>query len=179
MQRAEQVLARLAAGDTSAFAEIVREHQSMVFSLAYHFLRNRSLAEEMAQDVFMSLYRNISTIESPAHLKFWLRQVTSRRCIDHARRQRLRRQVSLEEIPEPASPVPLPDPALRHRLDRLVASLPDKPRMILVLRYQEDLEPSEIARVLEIPLNTVKSNLRRSLALLREKLNRRVGELSA
>ena len=62
---------------------------------------------------------------------------------------------------------------LDETLRRLVASLPETPRMVMVLRYQEELDPSEIAQILEMPLATVKSHLQRSLALLREKLARR------
>ena len=62
-------------------------------------------------------------------------------------------------------------------LRRLIATLPETPRMAMVLRYQEDLDPAEIAEVMGIPLGTVKSHIQRSLALLREKLARRgVGE---
>jgi RNA polymerase sigma-70 factor (ECF subfamily) len=60
----------------------------------------------------------------------------------------------------------------------LVAALPEKSRAIVVLRYQEDLDPAEIARVLGIPVGTVKSQLQRALALLREKLSRVVGQAS-
>jgi RNA polymerase sigma-70 factor (ECF subfamily) len=62
---------------------------------------------------------------------------------------------------------------LQETLRRLVASLPEAPRMVMVLRYQEDLDPLEIAETLSMPLGTVKSHLQRSLALLREKLERR------
>ena len=65
---------------------------------------------------------------------------------------------------------------MEARLQRLVQALPEKPRMIMVLRYQEDLEPAEIAAVVGMPLATVKSHLQRSLAMLREKLTRCVGE---
>ena len=58
-------------------------------------------------------------------------------------------------------------------LRRLIASLPETPRAVMVLRYQEDLDPAEIADILEMPLGTVKSHLQRSLSLLREKLERR------
>jgi len=68
------------------------------------------------------------------------------------------------------------DPMLSRTLQRLVASLPEKPRMAMILRYQEDLDPSEIAAALDMPVRTVKSHLQRSLALLREKLRRSVGE---
>ena len=163
--RAEQT-----AGD---FEALVREHQSMVFSLAYHFLHDRALAEEVAQEVFLSLHRNLATVESAAHALFWLRQATVRRAIDEMRRRRRRPQVALEEVPEPATGAGTPDPLLGEVLRRLIAALPEAPRMVMVLRYQEELEPSEIAELLEMPLATVKSHLHRSLALLREKLGRR------
>jgi len=66
---------------------------------------------------------------------------------------------------------------LRERLRKLVQSLPEKARTVMILRYQEDLDPEEIARTLEMPVRTVKSHLQRSLALLREKLSRARGEL--
>ena len=80
LDRSEDALARLARGDLSAFEDIVKGHQSMVFSIAYHFLHDRSLADEAAQDVFLRLYQNLSSIVSPKHLIFWLRKVACRRC---------------------------------------------------------------------------------------------------
>src|SRR5690348_2697538 len=140
------------------FEALVREHQSMVFSLAYHFLRDRGLAEEVAQEVFLSLHRNLATVESSAHALFWLRQATVRRAIDETRRRRRRPQVTLDEVPEPATGAAPPDPLLGDVLRRLIAALPEAPRMVMVLRYQEDLDPSEIAELLVMPLATVKSH---------------------
>jgi RNA polymerase sigma-70 factor (ECF subfamily) len=174
--RLEDALARSAKGDHVAFAELVSQHQSMVFSLACHFLRDRSVAEELAQEVFLNLHQNLSAIQSPAHLTFWLRKVTVHRCIDQTRRQKVRPQVSLEDVPEPVAAQAEDDMLLSQMLRKVVDTLPEKPRMVVILRYQEDLEPAEIARVLKMPLNTVKSHLRRSLALLREKLSRKLGE---
>ncbi len=176
LDRAEERLAKSAGGDQSAFAEIVREHQAMVFSMAYHFLRDRALAEELAQEVFLHLHQNLSAIQSPAHLTFWLRKVTGHRCIDQSRRRKLRPQVSLEDVPEPVAEQPVDDFLLSETLRRVVDTLPEKPRMVVILRYQEDLEPLEIAEALDMPVNTVKSHLRRSLVLLREKLTRCLGE---
>ena len=65
------------------------------------------------------------------------------------------------------------DPLLGETLRKLIATLAEAPRMVMILRYQEDLDPMEISELLEIPLATVKSHLQRSLALLREKLARR------
>lgn len=174
--RLEEALRKAASGDQHAFAEIVREYQSMVFSLAWHFLRDRAVAEELAQEVFLHLHQNLCSIQSPTHLTFWIRKVTTHRCIDQTRRQKVRPQVSLDELPEPVALPVSSDPLLSDKLQRLVDTLPEKARMVVILRYQEDLEPAEIAEALAMPVNTVKSHLRRSLATLREKLARCFGE---
>src|SRR5436190_1639178 len=93
------MLPKAQSGDHDAFAKLVEQHEAMVYSLAYHFFNDRGRAEEIAQDVFLQLYRNLGTIESDAHLLFWLRQVTTRRCIDVTRRTRLK-AVSLEDAGE-------------------------------------------------------------------------------
>ncbi len=176
MQRADDVLARAKSGDQAAFADLVREHQAMVFSLAHYFLRNRATAEDLAQEVFLHLYQNLASIESPAHLKFWLRKVTGHRCIDHSRKHKMR-TVSVDEAPEPVAPQEFGDSLMTSTLRRIVATLPEKPRLVVTLRYQEDLDPTEIAEILGMPLNTVKSHLRRSLVILREKVTRCLGEV--
>src|SRR5258708_9316899 len=79
-----------AAGDHESFGSLIREHQDMVFSIAWNFLHDRDRAEEIAQEVFLQLYRTLGEIESPAHLTFWLRRVTANRCIDESRRGRRR-----------------------------------------------------------------------------------------
>jgi RNA polymerase sigma-70 factor (ECF subfamily) len=157
------------------FAAIVHEHQGMVFGIAYHFLHDRALAEEVAQETFLQLHKHLASLESPEHLLYWLRRTASNRCIDCARHQRLAPQIALESVPEPASFDAPGDPLLSRRLRHLVASLPPKHRMVIVLRYQEELEPEEIARVLNMPVGTVKSQLQRSLAILREKVTRTMG----
>ena len=168
----EQALWKARGGDREAFGTLVREHQSMVFSIAYNFLRNDAVAEELAQEVFLELFHSVRSIESPAHLTFWLRRVATHRCIDHSRRQRNRPAVPLEHVAEPSSSPNMADPFIGEALRKLTASLPEKARSVLILRFQEDLDPTEIAKLLGMPLNTVKSHLQRSLGILREKLER-------
>ena len=88
--------------------------------------------------------------------------------------------MSLDDAPEPS----VPETAgaicslLARRLRQYVASLPEKPRLVMILRYQEDMLPEDIAKVLATPVATVKSHLQRSLAMLREKVTRTMGEVS-
>jgi len=155
---------------------LVRQHQAMVFSVAWHFLRDHALAEELAQEVFLSLHQHLARLESPEHVQFWLRKVTANRALDVVRRRQRRPMVSLEVVPEPVAVTAAGDPMLGETLRKLVATLPEKARMVVILRYQEDLDPIEIAEVLSIPVGTVKSQLQRALALLRAKMSRSHGE---
>lgn len=148
------------------------ENQSLVFSLALRFLRDRSVAEELAQDVFLQLYEQIRRIETPAHATWWLRRAICHRCIDETRRRRLRPRIGLEEVREPRAESRDSDLFLNERLRRMVAGLPANARTVVLLRYQEDLDPTEIAEMLDMPVSTVKSHLHRSLAVLRGKLER-------
>lgn len=161
----------------TAFADALRANQSMVFSLAYHFLRDRGAAEEIAQDVFLQLYRKLDRLDSPRHVVFWLRKTTSHRCIDYARKRGAHYTIGLADTAEPSVAEDRGDPFLNRRLRQLIATLAEKPRMAMLLRYQEDLTPEEIAAVLDMPVRTVKSHLHRSLAILREKIERSMGDI--
>ncbi len=149
----------------------------MVFSIALHYLQDRSLAEDLGQDVFLELYQKIAGIQSADHLTYWLRRVTVNRCIDQGRRKKHRREAALEDSPEPATATAQADPLLFGRLEESMAALPEKQRMVVILRYQEGMALAEIAEVLAMPLNTVKSTLRRALEELRKKLTRKLREV--
>jgi RNA polymerase sigma-70 factor (ECF subfamily) len=152
------------------FEQLVDEHQSMVYSLAARMTGDRGLAEEIAQDVFLELDRHLSRIESPLHACFWLRRVTMNRAADALRRRRVRGVDLWVEIEEKhGAPPEVRQSPLGARLEGLLATLPTPQRAALVLRYQEDLTPEEIAATLDAPLATVKSHLQRGLKLLRAK----------
>ena len=157
------------AGDAAAFASLVREHQGMVYSLGLRMLRNRAAAEDLTQEVFMQLHERIGTLDTATHARHWLRRVATHRAIDQLRRRPPSSTgddvLSLVDEHDPG------DHLLAHRLRVLVGELPPHSRAVVVLRYQEDMDPSEIGRLLEMPLNTVKSHLRRALEVLRERLS--------
>ena len=163
---ADNVLDRARQGDHEAFAAVIRDYQSVVYGIAYNFFSDPAVAEELAQDVFLKLYRNLAAIHSRAHLLYWLRQVTSRQCIDEVRRGAPKR-VDLDEA-DLAVPPQVLDPFIARRIRALIAALPAMQRLVLTLRYQEELGPSEIGRIVGMPENTVKSYLHRALTALRK-----------
>ena len=158
------------------FEPILREHQAMVYSIAYHFFHNVALAEEVAQDVFLQLYENRKTIASRSHAASWLRRAVTHRCIDALRHKSMQSELQFEELPDISYDSSEPDPLLKERLRRLVASLPVHLRMVVVLRYGEDMDVEEISRTLDMPVRTVWSNLQRATALMRTKASRYLKE---
>jgi len=92
------LLTRALSGDRAAFAALVRAHQRPVFSLALRMLADRHGAEDLAQEVFLQLYRNLSAVSSEAHLAFWLRKVTMHRAIDRLRRAPRYESAAPEEL---------------------------------------------------------------------------------
>jgi len=127
-------------------------------------------AEDLAQEVFMQLYRKLADMESEAHLVFWLRKVTTNLAIDRLRQEPKYPVVPLESDPGIAGESLDGDPLLQRQLRALIGELPAAARVVELLRYQEDLDPADIAQILGMPINSVKSHLKRSLASLREKL---------
>ncbi len=163
------------------FSRIVADNQSLVYSVAVRFLRDREGAEELAQDVFLQLYQRLRHIESPAHATAWLRRAICHRCIDETRKRRLRPRVGLESVPEPSTENRNPDLLLNERLRRMVGELPESARMsvcvcvrvcVLCAVSGGSLDPADIAGMLNMPVSTVKSHLHRSLAVLRGRLEK-------
>lgn len=154
------------------FRRLVDEHKSMVFSIALRILGERGAAEEAAQDVFLKLYSSLKNLESEDHIVFWLRRVAVHRATDCLRRRARHPEAHAEEWQEgnhAALETSPPAGALEVRMEEMLLSLPENLRAPTVLRFQEGLEPEEIARVLSQPVATVRSNLQRAIELLRRK----------
>jgi RNA polymerase sigma-70 factor, ECF subfamily len=165
----DEQLIKARRGERAALTALVQAHQSAVYSLALRMLGTRDLAEDLTQDVFMQLNGHLRSIESGKHLVFWLRQVTTRRAIDQLRRRARVEMTSLDGEAQYFSTQDDADPLLQRHLRRLLSELSPPARAVLLLRFQEDLDPIDIARTLDMPINTVKSHLKRSLEAMRAK----------
>jgi RNA polymerase sigma-70 factor, ECF subfamily len=153
------------------------EHQSMVFSIALRILGDRPTAEEAVHEVFLELHGKLDELTSEEHIRYWLRRVTVHRSVDLVRQRARRPEITMDwdelpDLPDLSGAATQPDSELSRQLQQLVSSLPEVPRTVLILRYQEDMSPEEISRTLDMPVATVKSHLQRSLRLLREKAAR-------
>lgn len=165
----DEQLAAARAGQSSAIGALVVAYQRSVYSLALRMLGTRELAEDLTQDVFMLLSDNLHRIESKEHLALWLRKVTSHRAIDRLRSRSRFAAAPLDEAAQMFSTVDDCDPLFQRQLQLALSELTASARAVLLLRYQEDLDPAQIAETLDMPVNTVKSHLKRSLEHMRQK----------
>jgi len=160
------------ANDRNAFRRLVEAYQARVYSSALRLTGQRADAEELAQDVFVQMHASLWRIGDIGHLEKWLLRAIYHRSIDRLRqRERQGQSLPLEvlgESPEGQLPDSGADPLAASRLYQLLLQLTADARAVMLLRYQDDLDPVDIAAVLDMPVNTVKSHLRRSLQWLRE-----------
>ena len=161
---------RARAGDAAAFRLLVERHRDRVHGLARRMLRSDPDAEEVAQDAFVRAWRALPGFRGDSSFGTWLHRIVMRLSLDRleAMRRRQRREPALEDALEPAVEGPDHDARLRARkLDALVANLSDAQRAAVTLYYYEERSVEDVARVLNLPENTVKTHLSRARAVLR------------
>jgi len=168
---------RVLLGDTSAFEGIVRRWQGPLVNLAFRFCRDRSRAEEMAQDAFLRAYRSLNRWRREAAFSTWLFALATNLYRSELRRIPVR-TVPLDEVVEPRDhraidgglEVEDRDHAVRHA----VFALPPKYREALILFYFHDMNVASTARSLALPEGTVKARLSRGREMLRTRLSQRL-----
>jgi len=169
----ERELIRLAqGGDPDAFRRLVERHGSRAYALALRIVRSASDAEEVAQDALVRAWRSLPRFRGDARFSSWLYRIVVRRAFDRAAvlKGRRGREASAEGIESVAAEGSSPDPEARERalrLEKLVARLPEVPRTVVTLYYYQDRSVAEVARILQMPENTVKTHLSRARAALR------------
>lgn len=143
--------------------QVVRQYADMVYRLALAHLRNPADAQDAFQDVFLRYAEKAPDFRGEEHRKAWLLRVTVNRCRSHFRTAWFRRSAPLEAAANAAAPTPEPSP-----LADALAALPGKYRSVVHLHYYENLSTEEIAAVTGQRASTVRSQLTRARALLRD-----------
>jgi len=172
-----ELAARAAAGDGAAFRTLVERHRAMVYRLAYQFAGNHHDAEDIAQDVFIKVYRSLDRFRYDAQLTSWLYRIVMNACIDHKRRQapagwapftedaELRMANTPEEGPGPEEQAY--GLQIGEVLATEIARLPPGQRLVFTMRHHEGLKLTEIADALGLAEGTVKRQLHAAVHRLR------------
>src|SRR5512145_2549458 len=168
-------------GDQAAWEAIVRQNWRKVFNVAYKFVGKHDQAEDLAQDIFLKIFKALNTFDRRANFQTWIISISRNLCIDHYRSVRKERQMIASEVDtgdlQPASPDRGPYHAAEHQdlrslLRVALQALPASLRTAVVLRDLQELSYQEIADRLGLPEGTVKSRINRGRIELARQLKR-------
>lgn len=170
-----QLVRRAQSGDTRAFEMLVIENQDFVFNLALRTIGNPSDAEDIAQEAFIRAWLALPNFRQQARFRTWLYRIVVNLCYNRFPRLRRELVTLMDEdealsggVERPGHLAQLELAEQREWLHRQIDALPDHYRMLISLRYQNELSYEEIARVTDLPLGTVKTGLFRAKERLRQ-----------
>jgi RNA polymerase sigma-70 factor, ECF subfamily len=180
-----QIMLRVKAGDDSAFEYLVQKYRRPMLGFMYRMAHSTAVAEDLAQEVFLRVYRSREKYEASAKFTTWLYRIASNLAVNHARdtrHQRPENTVSLDE-PDQATglTIDLPDDSLtaeeailrRERLAAIrqrVEALPERQRIALIMHKYQQMDYRQIGEVLKLSESAIKSLLFRAYETLREQL---------
>jgi len=180
-----ELIREFRSGDQSSFEELLGRYSNKVFSLATRLTRNTEDAEEVLQDVFVTVHRKIAGFEGKSSFSSWLYRVTVNAAFMKLRKRRQDQSIPLEDlIQQPHSAAALKSPessyvdaqSIRHQmleaLENAIRKLPDDYRPVFILRDVDGLTSREVGRILDLTIPAVKSRLHRSRLMLRRRMTR-------
>ncbi|MEI0739044.1 RNA polymerase sigma factor SigW [Paenibacillus sp. JTLBN-2024] len=184
MDNIENRLTKLALkGDQRAFAEIVELYKDKIYHLAYRMLSNRHEAEDIVQETFLRVYRNLDRYDQNQKFSTWIYRIATNLCIDRLRKKKptysLDAEMNDQEGMDGYSMIPSDNrtpesEALLSETQQIIYqaidSLPAKYKSVMILRYLQDLSLQEISDVLGMPVTTIKTRVHRGREFLRKKL---------
>ncbi|MDD5120901.1 MAG: sigma-70 family RNA polymerase sigma factor [Candidatus Omnitrophica bacterium] len=168
-------LERVAQGDIAAFEQVYKETGSFVYNVAFGITRNSMDAQDVSQNVFLKIYRKLKYFQFRSSFKTWVYRITVNTAINHYRKTikegkgRVGYEEIIESLPDACSAA---EGAIQSdneiRLNALLAKLSVEHKACLILREIEGLSYQEIADILKVPVNTVRSRLKRARQALLE-----------
>ncbi|MFK4439934.1 RNA polymerase sigma-70 factor (ECF subfamily) [Paenibacillus sp. RC21] len=174
-------------GDQRAFAELVELYKDRIFHLSYRMLGNRHEAEDLVQETFLRVYRNLEKYDHGQKFSTWIYRIATNLCIDRLRRRKptysldaeMNEQEGVDGYAMLASEELTPEghtllSETQSLIHNAIDSLPDKYRTIMVLRYLQELSLQEISDVLNLPVTTIKTRVHRGRDFLRKKLEHKL-----
>jgi RNA polymerase sigma-70 factor (ECF subfamily) len=183
-----QLIPRAAAGDRAAFRALVERHRAMVYRVAFQFAGNHHDADDIAQEVFLKVFRSLGGFRRDAQFTSWLYRIAMNACIDHGRRAAPAPVKGTDEAdgdPLATLQSDAPGPEERTYAGELgavlrveIERLPPRQRLVFTMRHFEELKLSEIAEALDLAEGTVKRQLHAAVHRLRAALREKVSGTS-
>ena len=163
---------RLKSGDRSAIDQAVDRYSKPLYAFILRMTAERETAEDVFQETWVRVIRNIGSFRGDAKFSTWLFQIALNLCRNLARQKSRRTYIDIDQADQLSEEPEADgrDPLLSRKIKKLVASLPDKMREVIVLRFYHDRTDQEIAEITGLPPGTIKSRIFRGMNMLREKI---------
>lgn len=162
------------AGSERAFNEIVLKYRKSVYLTAVGMVNDADEADDIAQDVFVKAYESLATFRGEAGVYTWLYRITVNLCLNRLRKRKVRSFLGLETVAQTMAAPETDEPAelqeLNARVRRAIMELPEKQRIVFILRHFRELPHAEIAGIMDRDVGTIKANYFQAIQKLRKKL---------
>jgi len=162
------LIKRFIDGDERVFSELLKRHKEKVRNIIYITLSNTDGVDDIAQEVFITVYRHLKSFRFESQFTTWLYRITINKCKDHLRKKNIRSIFLPLKDEEPVFESINEDTDIKHIVRNAIATLPDKLRIPLVLKDIEGFSYQEIADTMECEIGTVKSRIFRAREALKK-----------
>ena len=180
----EELVEDVKKGNIDAFEDIVKKYENKVYGIVFHMMKNQNEVEDLAQEVFLKVYKNLDRFKGDSSLYTWIYKITVNLCLDELKKRKniiyLDEKISVEEgeidkeLPsnERSQEELYEDKELKENLHRCINKLPDKQKMMIVLRDIKGFSYDEMAKITNNKIGTVKSQINRARLKLKELLDK-------
>lgn len=179
-----ELVEKIKKGDIDAYEEIIKKYENKVCGIIYHMIKNQNDVEDLAQEVFIKVYKNLSKFKGDSSLYTWIYKITVNLCLDEVKKRKniiyLDEKLEVEdgelerELPSSdKTQVELyEEKELKEKLHKCIGKLPEKQRVMIVLRDIKGFSYEEISEITSVKLGTVKSQINRARLKLKELLDK-------
>jgi len=177
--RIDSIIEQVKEGNKTAFKHLVEEYQKYAFNLAFRVLYNEEDAKDVVQDSFIKIWKNIKSFKTGLKFTTWMYKIVINTAIDKQKSLRMSKAIELDEISNSILAIERDGPEARLNNDQLgkvieqiTSALPEKQRLVFILRDLQGMDPHEVENVLDLTETSVKSNLYHARQVVRLKLEK-------
>jgi RNA polymerase sigma-70 factor (ECF subfamily) len=181
----QQLIKKALAGDQSAYDALLKRYQNGIYNMIYQMIKNREETEDLVQETFIKAFNSLESYNDQYAFSTWLYKIAFNNCIDAIRKKKLRtlpldkpiklKEGEVQQEIRDDSRSPEHDylySEKKNLIQKTIDALPERYRIVLILRHQEDRSYEEISTILKIPLGTVKARIFRAREMLKKKLQK-------
>ncbi len=182
-----QIIQEALSGKQHAFKELMRRYHDAIYHLIYRMIYDKEEIEDLTQETFIKAFASLSNFNDQYAFSTWLYKIATNHCIDYIRKRKLQtfsinkgleseEQEYSYELPDPSSETDktLIEHQRKSMINEAIDALPEKYRRVIILRHREEKDYQEIAKIVHLPVGTVKAHLFRGRELLNRYLRKKI-----